>query len=333
MNPTIRVSDPAGLLAAIPELIGFLPERSLVVVFLIEGRVALTMRGDLDQVDRSWKPVDQTVEVARQHEADAVVLVAYDDELDDHLDQMLVIVASRIETRSVAAHWRVHVRAAMAVGTDARRWRFVLGQDGERMPPVARTYDEVAYHAISAGRVYAGKVLAGGRDEVAARVQPGSETPSDLFTLSVEAAVLALGQLSDEEAVALMVEDLAAIEDSPDAVDDTALGRLVGLLANGPARDAAMLRLNRENAARFLDVWSRAVRLTTGRPCLAALFLSGTAAWLQGDGVLVNACVEAGQRIDDRHIGVLVLDHVSQNALAPSVFEEMRVEMLKQLSG
>ena len=50
--PRIRLRSPADVVAAVPVLLGFHPEHSLVVIGLKTGRVVLTVRVDLPGIDR-----------------------------------------------------------------------------------------------------------------------------------------------------------------------------------------------------------------------------------------------------------------------------------------
>jgi len=319
---TSRVSDLAGVLACVPSLLGFVPERSVVVLCLASSRVVLTMRVDLDGSNVSTL-ADTVVMAARRAGADELVAIGYVPKPSRVILAVLQDLSIAVET-ATAGPSPLCVRHLLAVGRDG--W-CELPHWGTELPPL-RPHVEVDNHPVRAERVVAGRAVARSRKEVAMRVQPGSEQRSVEFELAVEATLLALPGLDDETAVALTGEHLDAIEDDPSApVDDAVLGRMTALLAHPLARDEAMLRIDASTACGYVDVWSRVARLTGGRPALKALLLAGTAAWVSGDGATVNMCMEAGREIDPDHVGVQLLAAVTDGCLPPEVFEQIKADV------
>ena len=72
-HPTFHVDRPGALIAALPAVLGFVPEKSLVLVSLEEGRMGAVMRADLaaDLMDN----IDRLAEIAATSGADTVVAV------------------------------------------------------------------------------------------------------------------------------------------------------------------------------------------------------------------------------------------------------------------
>lgn len=320
----MKVSDTAGLLATVPMLMGFQPEMSVVAVCLERGRVVLSMRVDLGL--SAGDIAEAAVMAARRTIVDELVLIGYVPTLDSRVVGHLRDIALAVETRTLSSSFHVSVRHMLAVSkagwVEVPDW----GEDALEI----RELSEIDEHPIVAERVLRGFKVEGSRDDVRRRVQPNSEEPSVTFEVSLEAMTLRLSELSEDEAKRFMHKQLDAVEDcelDTDVVDDVVLARMTGLLAHPDARDAAMLRIDVTNAKRYVEVWSRVVRLTTGRPALQALWLTGTAAWLSGDGALMNLCSEEGHKIDPEHIGVKVLSLVTAQALPPSLFDTLKSEM------
>lgn len=330
-KPLHRIRDFAGLLAYIPSLLGFQPERSIVLVCLDDSRVTLSMRFDLNDSSAPAN-VDTIAETAimaaRRANAQELVAVAYVPKPGRWIAECLRDLSLAIETKTSASeHAPIHVRHMAAVGRDG--WIEVpdWGTEEFDLRPLA----EIADHEVAAQRVFEGKVVARSRKDVEARVRPRTEEPSAEFVAGLETVMRELPSYDDEFAARLMVEHLLHIEETDGPVADDVLAGMVGLLAHPLARDEAMLRITRESAERYVEVWSRAVRLTDRRAALAALFLAGTAAWLSGDGAMVNMCAEQGGLIDPSHIGVRVLTMVNSDCWPPSVFEGIKAEMLATL--
>ena len=75
-KPEFRFYRPGALIAALPAVLGFVPEKSLVMVSLEEGRMGAVMRADLaaDLGDN----LERLAEIAATSGADTVVAVIVD---------------------------------------------------------------------------------------------------------------------------------------------------------------------------------------------------------------------------------------------------------------
>src|SRR3979411_2214479 len=75
-SPDFELNRPGALVAALPAVLGFVPENSLVLVSLNGGELGMVMRVDLSEelVDR----IGHLVEVAAAAEPEAVIAVIVD---------------------------------------------------------------------------------------------------------------------------------------------------------------------------------------------------------------------------------------------------------------
>ena len=75
-HPEFRFDRPGALIAALPAVLGFVPEKSLVLVSLEDGRMGAVMRADLaaDLPDN----IDRLAEIAATSGADTVIVVIVD---------------------------------------------------------------------------------------------------------------------------------------------------------------------------------------------------------------------------------------------------------------
>lgn len=320
---TTRVSDLAGVLSLVPTLVGYEPAESLVVMFLSDRRLSLTMRCDLG-ADVAYV-VDKAKLAARQASSQDVVIVAYADRMTPGVRARLVDVSLAIENGTLHDELPLNVFQLAVVTQDG--WSELDPWTSET--PVLHSLDELANHPVRVSSVFHGKAVAASRDAIAARVTPESETRSPAFHAAAEAMIVLVRELTDANAVSLMEEGLDEVESLAEGEQpkDVTLAGLTVLLCHPAARDAAMLRIDRANAQRHVDVWARVVRLTNGRVALAALFLTGAAAWQLGDGAVTNLCAEAGAKIDPSHIGVQVLAAVGEGCLPPDVFDSIKADL------
>ena len=77
-HPEFRFTRPGALIAALPAVLGFVPEKSLVLITLEEARMGAVMRADLsaDLADN----LDRLAELAATSGADTVAAVIVDEE-------------------------------------------------------------------------------------------------------------------------------------------------------------------------------------------------------------------------------------------------------------
>lgn len=106
-TPTIRLRSPGEVVSAVPYLLGFSPDRSLVVIGLSGRRVVLTCRVDLSDVvdDRCSGSV---VEALGRVAADRVLIVAYDTERQ-RTEDALASMTGRLEPAGVRVLERISV--------------------------------------------------------------------------------------------------------------------------------------------------------------------------------------------------------------------------------
>lgn len=141
--PIQRITSPAALVAMLPTLIGFTPEDSLVIVFLEDDRVIVTMRMDLGET--SYSVNEHVVTTARRVGANAALIATYTgDRTEAQACTSLVTgITAALEDAGVP------VRDALAIAGD-RYWSHLCqdnrccGREGNVVPDLAsETRDDV----------------------------------------------------------------------------------------------------------------------------------------------------------------------------------------------
>ncbi|MGA8046394.1 MAG: DUF4192 domain-containing protein [Dermatophilaceae bacterium] len=77
--PTVRLRSPGEIVSAVPFLLGFVPEASVVVIALRGRRMVLTCRADLGDVTHDPGPPQNIVAAVRRSGATDVLLIGYAD--------------------------------------------------------------------------------------------------------------------------------------------------------------------------------------------------------------------------------------------------------------
>ena len=306
---------PADLLAAVPFLLGFHPEESLVALFLQSGRVLLTARYDLGE------PTDLDLgDLVEQHRPSGLLLVAYCADV----------------ARGRAALWAQAAALGSLVGAvpgepvdlvdlllvDGRHWWSLACSAG--CCPAEGTPYAPAEHPLSAEAVWAGLVARPDRASVVATV--AGPDPADWAALRdrarpLEARLRGADRVRRQDALGRAVVD--ALPRLGAGLDDAACLELALLVRETLVRDVACALVTREDARRHLALWLEVVRRTPPELAPAPLCLVGVAAWAGGNGTLLNACCERLAELDPGYAMGQLLADVSRRALPPAWWDAM----------
>lgn len=322
-RPDYRFTRPGSLIAALPAVLGFVPEKSLVLVSLERGEMGAVMRVDLPLALAG--EVRDLAEVASSSGADTVVAVIVDAEgalcpmcNDDYrgLCDTLTAALGEHDVTLDAAHVVDRVKAG---GT----WHCVDGCGA------SGTVDDPAASPLAAAAVLEGRRLYGTREDLkaviavtdpghtdslvasireraAAREAEWREDPDGCGRREVEAAIAAAGRVSggatldDAEAVTLA----CALTDV--AVRDTLYALAVGSGAGSAETLWALL------ARTLPDPWRA-----------EALVLLAFSAYSRGDGPLAGISLEAALRGDPDHRMASMLDTALQAGMRPEQIREL----------
>jgi Domain of unknown function (DUF4192) len=310
----VRITDLGDLLAGLPVLFGFRPERSLVVVCLEgrRGRVGFRLRVDLPPTDLCDEVAGYLVAVLLRNDARVVIVIACSDD-PAAADPAVSAVSRRL--RSAGVDVRDAVRC-----DGSRYWPYGC-DDPACCPPEGRVYDEAASRLV-AEAVLAGMEVLPDRAALAARVGPvGGDDRARMEEESARAHAELLAVLGDRS-LSTAQHDRAVLEEGVRQVRS-----ILGSATAGPSgsltptdaaglsvwcslavvRDIVMARIDSENAADQLRIWSEAARLVVPPYEVPILGLAGFSAWLSGDGALAWCAVERADRVepDDPLIGLL----------------------------
>ena len=323
-DPHPQIDHPGALIAALPAVLGFVPEKSLVLVSLEEGgRIGAVMRADL--CAELAGTLDHLAGLAASAGAQTVVAVVVDADgalcpmcADEHR-RLCDALGEGLRDTDVGFQAALVVDRVEAGG----RWRCVdgCGSGG----PV----DDPTASPLAAAAVLDGRRLYGRRADLAAVVATGDPRrsatlegviavhrerrdaewradPDDCGRRDVETAIAAATtvaggeMLSDDEIARLAV----ALTDV--AVRDTLYALCIG--ADSGAAEALWGMLSRT----LPDPWR-----------CEALVLLAFSAYARGDGPLAGVSLDAALRADPEHRMAGMLDTALQSGMRPERIREL----------
>lgn len=316
-----HLNRPGVLIAALPAVLGFVPEKSLVLVTVDRGEMGCVMRVDLS--DELVDSLEHLADVAAAARPDSAIAVVIDQEgfncrmcNDEHralADQLTTVLAERgIELLAA------HVVDQVAAGG---RWRCAdrCGNAG--------TVEDPSASPMAVAAVLDGRRLYARRAELLQVIELTDPTRTDTL-----ADVIAGGQsdpaLRPDEAARADIEAAmsaaARVADAAELGDDD-LARLAWALTDLRVRDTLYALAVGETAAQAESLWAVLSRTLPEPWRVEALVLLAFSAYARGDGPLAGVSLEAALRGDPTHRMAGMLDTALQSGLRPEKIRDLAI--------
>ncbi|MET7769853.1 DUF4192 domain-containing protein [Nocardia sp. NPDC005366] len=344
---SLRVDDPGGLIAAIPALVGFAPQRSLVVAVLRSGvsdaaspMIEAVARFDLDPDDgRRGKAAMVTACIAQicaVEQAREVLAVVVDDRLaepardgmgtpsDAEIATLITAIDKRLTRRGIDIGGAWAVRAIEA----DRRWWSLFDRDHHGRVP------DPAASEVTLAHVLDGRPIHGSRSELTALVAADEELGAEVAALLPGALATARERFTGavdhgdldgyrRNALEYVLWQIADVESGavPTAVE---IAELVAALRDRAVRDTMFALAVGDHAGAAESLWLTLVRALSGPDRAEAAALLGYSAYIRGDGPFAGIALDAALLADPFHPMALLLE--------TSLRAGMRPESLRRLA-
>lgn len=297
-----ELNRPATLIAALPAILGFVPEKSLVLVSLAAGELGSVMRADLcDELADRVGHLAELVAAANPAAAIAVIVDANGAQCprcNEEYRQLCAALAAALSQRDIVL-WAAHVVDRVAAGG---RWHCV---DGRQLYPrrsdlqaVIAVDDPVrsAELAVALGHQAADREIAHRADSVGCSRQ------------DVENALAAAARVADGQ-----------------SLSDTELARLGCALGDARVRDMLYALAVGENAGAAESLWALLARVLPEPWRVEALVLLAFSAYARGDGPLAGVSLQAALCCEPGHRMAGMLDTALQSGLRPEHIRDIAV--------
>ena len=316
------LTSPHDLLAAIPFLIGYHPENSLVLVALKDDSVGMAMRVDMP-TDIAPESYDLLASHFQREAADAALIVAY---VDSETDPEPVL----INTSAALLRAGISIKESLIVSDG--RYRSMLCHDSECCSPLGSPIPDIDSSRIAAEHVIAGHPMpfanvSGLVQSIAALPSAMEESwQSEVRTFWIESDSENLIDLQRDGATAVI--DLAGeYAQGRGAEDRELVARVIGRISDIQVRDYALGSHNDETADAYWQMW-RELLLIAPRGFVAPIAsIFAALAYERGEGALAHKALDRALADDERYSLALLLRRVFTAGWPPQSFSAMRAQL------
>jgi len=319
--PDFHLNRPGVLIAALPAVLGFVPEKSLVLVTVDRGEMGCVMRVDLSE--ELLHSLAHIADVAAAAKPDSAIAVLIDEDgatcrmCNDEYRELAEGLTTSLASRGIEL-LAAHVVDRVAAGG---RWHCADGCGN------AGTVDDPSASPLAVAAVLDGRRLYARRaelQEVIEVIDPAradaladvigdckpdpAQRPDDAARADVEAAIAAAARVAD-------VAELG----------DDELARLAWALTDLRVRDTLYALAVGENAGQAESLWAQLSRTLPEPWRVEALVLLAFSAYARGDGPLAGLSLEAALRCDPTHRMAGMLDTALQSGLRPEKIRDLAI--------
>ncbi|HWF27160.1 MAG TPA: DUF4192 domain-containing protein [Mycobacterium sp.] len=319
------LNGPGALIAALPAVLGFVPENSLVLVSVGDGELGSVLRVDLSEelVDR----VGHLAEVAAAAGPEAAIAVIVDADgahcagCDEEYRHLSTVLTEALSQHDIVL-WAAHVVDRVALGG---RWHCVDGcgsagavddpsasplavaavLDGRRLYP--RRADLQAVIAVDE-RTQRAELAVAVTQQAAAREVAQGEDPAGCSRCDVEHAMAAAARVARAQ-----------------PLTDAELAELACALGDAQVRDILYALAVGESAGEAESLWAALARALPLPWRVEALVLLAFSAYARGDGPLAGVSLDAALQCAPEHRMAGMLDTALQSGLRPEQIRELAI--------
>jgi hypothetical protein len=317
-----ELNRPGALIAALPAVLGFVPEKSLVLVSVDSGEMGSVMRVDLSR--ELAERVGHLAQVAAAANPEAAIAVIVDADgarcpmCNEEYRQLCTALTDELSRRNIVL-WAAHVVDRVAPGG---RWRCVDGCGS------GGVIDDPSASPLAVAAVLGGRRLYARRADLQAVIAVDPARSADLAgAVADQAALRETAHRADPAGCCRRdVEDAMAAAASVAGgkpLSDAELAKLGCALTDVQVRDALYALAIGENAGAAESLWALLSRTLPEPGRVEALVLLAFSAYARGDGPLAGVSLEAVLRCQPGHRMAGMLDTALQSGMRPEHIREL----------
>lgn len=322
-QPDFELSRPGALIAALPAVLGFIPENSLVLVSLEDRHLGSVMRVDLSE--ELLARVGHLAEVAAAARPEAVIAVIVDADgahcpsCNDEYRQLCEALAESLSQHDIEL-WATHVVDRVALGG---RWHCVEGCGSSGL------VEDPSASPLAAAAVLEGRRLYPRRADLQAVIAPDDPARSAALADAVGRQAARRRAAHRAHPVRCIRGDVegamaaAARVASGESLSDAELAALGCALSDPQVRDILYALAVGEGADDVESLWAVLVRTLPPPWRVEALVLLAFSAYARGDGPLAGVSLQEALRCEPEHRMAGMLDTALQSGLRPEDIRDL----------
>jgi hypothetical protein len=327
----LRLASASDIVEAVPFLVGFRPENSLVVLSLrgSRSRLGLTARVDLPNRAQAEACAVEFTGYLKRDRADRALVILYPPS-DGPYHPVVELLAE-----ALAKHLRAaNIELAEVICVCDGLWWSLFCLDPACCSPQGTPVDRAGTSLNEAAMTFHGRVVLSSREELGRTLDPVNGVARALMVDALPRARLQLAERIDagerdavvaesldlfREAVQLRVPVADGIQ-SDATLNVAAVARLIAALEDWRARDQLLSWWDGARGDALRELLVELVR--RGNPLDAAPTLT-TLAWvsyLQGEGAFAGIALDRALAVDPEYSLAQLLDHALFNGINPDTF-------------
>jgi hypothetical protein len=324
-RPDFELNRPGGVIAALPAVLGFVPEKSLVLLSIDDGALGAVMRVDLSEALAAR--IEHLAEVASAAGPEAAIAVIVDADgaacpmCNEEYRDLCATLTEELSQRDIVL-WAAHVVDRVAAGG---RWHCVDGCGA------GGVIDDPSASPLAVAAVLDGRRLYARRADLQAVIAVDARAESAVLAglISEHTASREAAHRSDPSAcVRRDVEDAmaaAARVGGGQQLSDDELAGLACALVDVEVRDTLYALAVGQSAGEAESLWALLSRSLPTPWRVEALVLVAFSAYVRGDGPLAGVSLEAALRCEPDHRMAGMLDTALQSGLRPEHIRELAI--------
>lgn len=315
------LTSPHDLLAAIPFLVGFKPEDSIILISIRDGSVSMAMRVDFpDSLGK--EEVSTLISHLERDRADAVLAIFYLPDVPTDSTPIIQALTSAIEAHGL------HLRESIIVS--AGRWRSLLCDDKECCPESGSAMPELSGSRIAAEQVAQGKPLP--FENVHELVASIAALPEDSELLELISQIDPIDYNNNpvpqqRQGAEAVVDFIADFQAEGLCRDKKLIALVLVRLLDLQVRDFALGSVTEDTLHNYFSAWRWLMRIAPQGYVAPVATLFAAVAYERGDGALAQRALDRVEADNPDYAMLNLFRQVFSRGWSPENFAAMRAEL------
>jgi hypothetical protein len=315
------LTSPHDLLSAIPFVVGFKPENSIVLISVKEDSVSMAMRIDFPPtLDDSQ--LELLISHLKRDSAEVVLAVFYTSSANPESQAVISKIMSALQNCPIA------LRESLLVTGD--RWRSLLCEDRECCPDEGSPLPELQNSRIAVEQVALGKPLPfENMEDLVASI---SALPEDHDLIRHLSHITPIDYQSDptffqREGAEAVMDFMADFQAEGLCRDKKLIALVLTRLLDLQVRDFALGSVTEETINNYFNAWRWLMRIAPTGYVAPVATLFAAVAYERGDGALAQRALDRVEVEDPDYAMLGLFRQVFSRGWSPDNFAKMRAEL------